>query len=224
MPAPRARIGVVIPARNEAARIGACLASLAPFFAAGDRIVVVDDGSDDGTADRARAEGAEALSADRTGRGFAVAFGAARVAEGSDAVLVAHADMIFPERARAAIVRVLAERPEAPGGFLGHRIAAQAWRYRVLEAGNRFRAAAWGLAYGDQGVFVRTRVLAVLGGFPAQARLEDLELALRLRALGPLADGGCAVTIPARHWEAGLVRTTLRNWSVVLRYVLARRG
>jgi glycosyltransferase involved in cell wall biosynthesis len=224
MPASRARIGVVIPARDEETRIEACLASLAPFFAAGDRVVVVDDHSTDDTVERARAAGAEVLSADRAGRGFAIAFGVARVARGNDAVLVGHADMIFPERARAAIVRVLAERPEAPGGFLGHRIAALAWRYRVLEVGNRLRAAAWGLAYGDQGVFVRTSVLAALGGFPAQARLEDLELALRLRSVGPLADAGCAVAIPARHWEAGLVQTTLRNWSLVLRYVLAGRG
>lgn len=51
-----ASVVVVIPARNEAPRIGAVLAGLPPFV---DRVIVVDDGSADGTSDvaSARAEG-----------------------------------------------------------------------------------------------------------------------------------------------------------------------
>jgi dolichol-phosphate mannosyltransferase len=59
-PAPRASISVVVPARDEAARIGPCLDGLA-----GDpdvlEVIVVDDGSRDGTADVARARGARVL-------------------------------------------------------------------------------------------------------------------------------------------------------------------
>lgn len=53
------RIAALVPAHNEAGTIGAVLRGLAPF--ALQRIVVVDDGSDDGTGDAARAEGAEVL-------------------------------------------------------------------------------------------------------------------------------------------------------------------
>jgi len=49
-----AYVVVVIPARNEAPRIGAVLAGLPPFV---DRVIVVDDGSADGTSDVARAAG-----------------------------------------------------------------------------------------------------------------------------------------------------------------------
>jgi len=49
-----ARIIVVVPAFREAARIGAVLAAMPPAV---DRVVVVDDASDDGTADAARAAG-----------------------------------------------------------------------------------------------------------------------------------------------------------------------
>src|SRR5215216_7281678 len=55
------RVSVVIPARDEAARIGPCLAGLA-----GDpdvlEVVVVDDGSSDATAAVARAAGARVVA------------------------------------------------------------------------------------------------------------------------------------------------------------------
>lgn len=51
---PRARIYVVVPARNEAPRIGEVVTSMPPLV---DRIIVVDDGSRDGTGDAARAPG-----------------------------------------------------------------------------------------------------------------------------------------------------------------------
>lgn len=53
-------VSVVLPARNEAATIGANLDALLPLRESGaiDQVVVVDD-SDDGTADIARAHGAE---------------------------------------------------------------------------------------------------------------------------------------------------------------------
>src|SRR5829696_261219 len=58
------RVSVVIPARDEAARIGPCLAGLA-----GDpdvhEVIVVDDGSTDATADIAAAAGAAVIAGER---------------------------------------------------------------------------------------------------------------------------------------------------------------
>src|SRR5690242_7848315 len=53
----RAPISVLIPARNEAANLAACLASVAWC----DDVVVVDSGSTDGTPDIARAAGARVV-------------------------------------------------------------------------------------------------------------------------------------------------------------------
>jgi glycosyltransferase involved in cell wall biosynthesis len=55
---------VVIPARNEAARIARAVGSLPD-----DTVIVVDDGSDDGTAEAARNAGAGVLPAPALGRG-----------------------------------------------------------------------------------------------------------------------------------------------------------
>src|SRR5262249_31843551 len=58
-----ARVVAVIPARNEAEGIGAAVESLAKQQYGGDfHIVVVDDHSEDATADRARAATADRLS------------------------------------------------------------------------------------------------------------------------------------------------------------------
>ena len=57
------QVSIVVPARNEAASIRALLASLAPVRSSVRDLVVVDDGSSDGTGDLARAAGATVLSA-----------------------------------------------------------------------------------------------------------------------------------------------------------------
>ncbi len=73
-------VGVVVPARDEHDRIAATVQALVadPRVAV---VVVVDDGSRDGTADRARAAGADVVRHVRTrGKGAALETGAARLA------------------------------------------------------------------------------------------------------------------------------------------------
>jgi 4,4'-diaponeurosporenoate glycosyltransferase len=65
------RVSVIIPARNEAATICALVASVVGELRAGDDIIVVDDGSTDDTAARARAEGARVVRIDAVPDGWA---------------------------------------------------------------------------------------------------------------------------------------------------------
>lgn len=213
------KIGVVIPARNEAATLSDLLSTLTPFREADDPIVVVDDGSTDGTGAAARQAGVEVLAADAKGRGWAVARGVENVSAGVDAVLVLHADMRVPADARTSLVSALRENPDAVGGALGHRIDDPRFRFRAVEWGNRFRARRLRLPYGDQAQFFRPDALRAEGGFPRQETLEDLELALRLRRAGPTVYLDCPVTIPTRHWARGVVRATVRNGLTLLRYL-----
>jgi glycosyltransferase involved in cell wall biosynthesis len=89
------RVGVVIPARNEAARIGQVLAEIAnrvedlPVLA-----LVVDDGSTDGTDNVARAHGARVIThAINLGKGAAMKTGcAAGLAAGCDVLVLMDAD------------------------------------------------------------------------------------------------------------------------------------
>ena len=117
----QANVTVVIPARDEAEGIGACIGSLLRQDYAGDwSIVLVDDGSSDGTADIAR-KAATALGAEPrlhvvagaplptgwTGKLWAVKQGidaALRLAPGTEYLLLSDADIVYAPDTLAALV------------------------------------------------------------------------------------------------------------------------
>jgi len=74
------RVSIVVPARDEAARLPRLLAALAVATPAPDEIIVVDDGSADGTGAVASASGATVIRVERpdgwTGKAFACQRGA----------------------------------------------------------------------------------------------------------------------------------------------------
>jgi glycosyltransferase involved in cell wall biosynthesis len=112
------RATAVIPAFNEGNSIAAVVMGVRPFV---DRVIVVDDGSRDETAERARAAGADVIvhNANR-GKGHAVRSGLARVFEGDFThVLLLDGDMqhlpaeaaaLLAEAARSGAEAVLGER------------------------------------------------------------------------------------------------------------------
>ena len=212
------KLAVVVPARDEQDRLPACLDSLAPFRAAGDTIVVVDNGSRDATGAIARERGFETIVELRPGRGQAVGAGYSAVRERASWVLVIHADMIVAAGTREAMAAAIEASPGSVTGALGHRIAGRRFMLRAVEAGNRLRARSFGFPYGDQAQFFQVAAIEASGGFPGGDVHEDLELALRLSRRGKFLYVDHPVTIPARHWDRGVVRATLKNW-----WTLARR-
>lgn len=95
------RLSVVVPAYREATRIGGTVArlreALAPLERAGGyEIVVVDDGSGDGTADAARAAGADRVLAFETNRGKGAAVRAGMLAARGRTVAFTDADLAYP--------------------------------------------------------------------------------------------------------------------------------
>jgi Glycosyl transferase family 2 len=120
-PAPlHERVSVLIPARNEATRIGACLTSVLDQVSAPDlEILVLDDGSSDGTADVARAVAdgdprVRILPGDPLPDGWLGKPHAcdqlARAATGSMLVFV-DADVVLAPHAVAAAVHMVREAP-----------------------------------------------------------------------------------------------------------------
>ncbi len=105
-----ASVTVVVPARNEAAVVGRAMASLAAQQYAGEfRVVLVDDASEDGTADAARAAapGVEVLTAGPLpagwgGKMWAVSQGVA--AADSEYLLLTDADIVHPPDSVASLV------------------------------------------------------------------------------------------------------------------------
>jgi len=201
-------ISVVIPAWQEADTIeGAVRAALA----VGDEVVVVDAGSPDGTADRARQAGAQVIVGPK-GRGPQL-HGGARAAAG-DVLLFLHADARLPPEARGAILEALAAPGVVGGNFLLCFEPASP-SARLLGWLNDARRRWLRIYYGDSAIFVRREVYERLGGFRAMPILEDYQFVRRLERLGPTAYiRRVTVTASARRFQGALFRT-LVVWIVV---------
>ena len=123
-------IALVLPARDEAPRIDAVIRR-AP---AGVDVVVVDDGSTDGTGDVARAAGATVVRTDGLGLGAAVRIGMrAAVARGADVVAFCDADGEYDP---AAIDTLIAPIMGGDADYVvGSRFAGE---IRAMRAHRRF--------------------------------------------------------------------------------------
>jgi cellulose synthase/poly-beta-1,6-N-acetylglucosamine synthase-like glycosyltransferase len=119
----RPRCAVLVPAHDEEAGIAATVRNVRAQLAPGDHVLVVADNCTDGTADAARAAGAQVVErADpgRRGKGFALDFGLQRLAADPPAVVVVvDADCELGPGALDALVRQAAatQRP-AQGVYL----------------------------------------------------------------------------------------------------------
>ena len=105
------RFSVIVPAYREAGRIGDTVAALRAALAGinasgGAEIVVVDDGSDDGTADAARAGGADIVVELGVNRGKGEAVRAGMRASSGEVVAFTDADLAY---APNQLVRLLDE-------------------------------------------------------------------------------------------------------------------
>jgi rSAM/selenodomain-associated transferase 2 len=201
------RIAVVIPARDEEARIEGAVRSAQE---AGVEVIVVDGGSRDATASRARACGARVIES-APGRARQLAAGA-EAAGDADALVFLHADTTLPAGWGTRVRAALAD-PQVAGGAFALRFAERGVRLRLVELGVRLRLALARLPYGDQALFVRGAVLRALGGVPQAPIMEDLDLVRGMRAHGRLALLPDAVTTSGRRYRAGgVLRTMLRNW------------
>ncbi|HCC54174.1 MAG TPA: glycosyltransferase [Desulfobulbaceae bacterium] len=206
-------ISIIIPTLNEAACLGQTLAGL--IKQPGVEVIVADGGSQDQTIALATTAGATVISTP-LGRASQQNAGA-RVAQGQ-VLLFLHADTQLPEGFVAQIHAALS-LPGIVAGAFRFAVSAKGWRFRLLEYGVNRRAAWFGLAYGDQALFLPAASFRAIGGFKELSLLEDLDLVLRLRKIGRLALLPTPALTSARRWQRlGLARTTLLNQMILLAF------
>ena len=178
---------------------------------------VVDGGSRDATRARAEAAGARVLDSP-PGRALQLERGA-RAAAG-EVLLFLHADSRLP-RGWARAVRDALRDEGVVGGAFGFAFDAQSPALRFIAFGAWLRNRLFALPYGDQGLFVRRRVLEAVGGVPQTPILEDLELVAAMKRRGRLALLPEPVVTSARRYLAGgPLRTMLRHWGIAARWAL----
>ncbi len=191
-------LSVIIPALNAAAFLRDTLASVT----AADEVVVVDGGSDDGTADIADALGARVMSAPR-GRGAQLVAGVASAR--GEWLLLQHADTrLAPGWRQAAI---------GPGqaGYFRFALDSNDPRARRLELAVAWRCRVLALPYGDQGLLIHRDLLASVGGVRPLPLMEDVDLIRRLGRRRLVALDAAAITSAAKWQRQGWYSRSLRN-------------
>ncbi|HEV3258214.1 MAG TPA: TIGR04283 family arsenosugar biosynthesis glycosyltransferase [Gemmataceae bacterium] len=201
-------VSVIIPTLNEE---GCVAQTLRLLRQQGPReIIVVDGGSNDATC--RMAAGADILLHSLRGRALQMNLGAAHAC--GEVLLFLHADCSLQPGALAEAQRCLRLHGVA-GGCFRMTVRARGPLYRLIDACASARVRLTGLAYGDQGLFVRRNVFEHLGGFPRLFLMEDLFFSRRLRRHGRVVVAPRRIFVSPRRWQrAGLVRQTLRNWGL----------
>jgi rSAM/selenodomain-associated transferase 2 len=208
-------ISVIIPTLNEASCLGQTLQQLRLHKP--EEIIVVDGGSMDGTC-RLAVTADRLLDAPR-GRASQMNRGAAQAR--GDVLLFLHADCTLEEGALACAEENLGRRGVAAGCFR-MCVRAPGPAYRLIDRCATARVRLTGLIYGDQGLFVSRDLFRRVGGFPPLRLMEDVFLSKTLRRQGRLTVAPRRIFVSPRRWRRqGLVRQTLRNWTLT---VLAAGG
>jgi glycosyltransferase involved in cell wall biosynthesis len=231
----RSRVAVVIPAFNEEEALPRVLAEL-PRDAV-ERVVVVDNGSTDRTAEVALALGAEVVREPRRGYGSACLAGIAYVREGPDAlgpcdVIVFldadHSD--HPEELSLVVAPVLAGRAEL---CIGSRILGGASMGALLPQawfGNRLACLLMRILFGarhtDLGPFRAIRIASLVRlGMRDRDFGWTIEMQLKAKALGLAVE-----EVPVRYRKrigrskiTGTLLGTLRAGVKILGWILAWR-
>lgn len=204
------RLSIVVPALNAEKILPACLAALGAWPEA--ERILVDGGSTDATPAIARDQGWRVIEAPR-GRGTQLRAGAAEAT--GDTLLFVHADTVLAPDWVAAV-----------NGFTG-----RAGYFRLAFAGGdpraarvarlaNFRARAFGLPYGDQGLLIARDLYDRVGGYRPVPLMEDVDLVRRIGAKNLRELEAVATTSPARYERDGWILRPMRNLSILALWFL----
>ena len=211
------RISIVIPVLNEAALIAHTLSALQPWRAAGHELIVVDGGSDDATIALSEPVVDRII---RSSRGRSRQMNAGARLAGGEVLLFLHADTFLPEGADRLIIDGLNRQGKGWGRF-DVRLSGRHFLLRITEWLMNWRSRLTGIATGDQGIFVQSRLFEAVGGFPEIELMEDIALSKTLKRQGKPLCLRHRILTSSRRWEKeGILRTILLMWSLRLAYFL----
>jgi uncharacterized protein len=210
------KVSIIVPTLNEELVLEKTLTQIQQLSP--HELIVSDGGSDDGTLPIAEKLSHRVITGS-SGRAMQMNAGADEAI--GDILLFLHADnRLEPESYRKMLEQM--ENPEWVGGAFTLCIESDKWSIKLITLLANIRSKYFGLAYGDQGFFVRKEVFTNMNGFSPIPICEDLDFYRRLRKKGPvILLKEKAHTSPRRWIKEGVVFTTARN---ILIAILFRIG
>lgn len=201
-------VSVIIPTLNEES----CIAETLSLVRAQEphEIIVVDGGSSDATLRLVNA--ADKVLKGPRGRALQMNLGANQAS--GDVLLFLHADCSLEDGALAEAEETLG-RPGVVAGCFRMTVPGRNPLYHSINWCASARVRFTGLAYGDQGLFLRREIFQELGGFPPLRLMEDLFFSRELRKRGRVVVAEHRIFVSPRRWQrAGIIRQSLRNWAL----------
>jgi glycosyltransferase involved in cell wall biosynthesis len=185
-------ISVVIPVRNGGPDFQRCLDALRACIPPPGEVIVVDDGSTDGSAQVARERGAHVLSTAQPGSGPASARNLGAQAASGEVLLFVDADVAVHPDVVGRLARNFERDPGLTACFGSYNAAPAAPNF-LSQYKNLFHHFVHQSARADASTFwagcgaIRRQAFLAAGGFsPRYTRpaIEDIELGYRLKAAG----------------------------------------
>jgi len=213
-------LSVVIPTLNAATHLPALLAQLEGHV---DEIIITDGGSTDETLAIALAANTR-IAMGCKGRGWQLARGVkwgAKWASGSsdDWLLFLHADTLLGDNWLDAVQHHIKHFPNR-AGYFRFKLNADGFWPRWIEFLVRLRCGFLALPYGDQGLLIRRDVYEAVGGYPDWQLFEDVQIVRKLGRRRLRALQAEAITSAARYEEQGYASRSLRNLTLLMRFLL----
>ena len=209
------KVSIIVPTLNEELVLEKTLTQfqqLSPH-----ELIVSDGGSDDGTRNIAGRFSHRVITGS-AGRALQMNVGADEAT--GDILLFLHADSrIEPESYRKMLQCM--QNPKWIGGAFTLCIESGKWSLKLIALLANIRSKYFGLAYGDQGFFVRKEVFNDMNGFSPIPICEDLDFYYRLRKKGSvILLKEKAHTSPRRWINEGIFFTTARNFFIAVLFGL----
>lgn len=209
------QISIIVPALNEAGGIRECLLSLQAFRQQGHEVLLVDGGSQDDTCELAKPLVDRVLTG-AGGRAAQMNLGAS--VAGGDILWFLHADSLALS-SMAGLIQSALSAGQHWGRFDVRLFPSSPLLLLVARLMN-LRSRVSGICTGDQGIFICKQVFVLVGGFPPQPLMEDVEISRRLKRVfgSPCCLNACLQTSSRRWRERGILKTILLMWRLRLAY------
>jgi len=137
-----------------------------------------------------------------------------------DVLVFLHADTRLPEKFENVTFNSF-KQPKMVAGAFELRMDSPTPGLRLIERLANWRSRYLKMPYGDQAIFLSTKLFHELGGFSDIPIMEDFELIRRLQKKGTIILLPVPVFTSARRWQNfGILKTTLINQLVIAAYVM----